>query len=90
MKAVLVTKSGDRLEVEAADKAGIILRMDTRKDPPIRAFRLVGPYDGGAPEFMEADVQYIDGDGLPDDVRMHIAQRYRVQPEIHVPHTEEV
>lgn len=68
MKAVLVTKFNTRIEIEIKNySTGVIVRNDTRKDPPMRIFHYVSTLTG-PPEFYEVEIEYIGKEGLPDDV----------------------
>lgn len=68
MKAILITKEGMKFEVEVPDNVGIIIRNDSRKVPPVRAFFFAGDPYTNPPEYVEAKVHYLDESGLPDDV----------------------
>lgn len=72
MKAILVTKDNKRLEIEiTSPDIGVIVRHDTRKDPPTRVFNYVSqPHFSHrqSPEFHETNIEYIGTEGLPDDV----------------------
>jgi len=63
MRAILIEKSGARheMEIEGCGTAGVVLRSDTRMDPPLRAFRYA--WDGKIvtmPTFEEVDLVLID------------------------------
>lgn len=73
MKVILITKNKDRIEHEINNKdlnIGVIIRQDSRKNPPVRVFNFISnptfPWTK-APEFWESDCVYVGEKGLPDD-----------------------
>jgi hypothetical protein len=73
MKVILVTKNKEKIEHEINDKdldVGVIIRQDSRKNPPVRVFNYVSKPNFHwhiPPEFHESDYVYVDEKGLHDD-----------------------
>ena len=76
MKVILVTKANERIQIDVDDskydRLGVIIRQDTRMNPPLRVFNYLSGRTFSwrdPPEFHESDAHFVDSSELTDEVQ---------------------